>query len=68
MCYDVASQYLFVFEHKNIDANALSQRIMHIDTMPCLTSRNRIRIDAKRYFDSTVINVSEGIKLQELPQ
>ena len=68
MCYDVASQYLFVFEHKNIDANALSQRIMHVDTMPCLTSRNRIRIDAKRYFDSTVINVSGGIKLQELPQ
>lgn len=64
----VVKQCLFIAEHKNIDANALSQRIMHIDTMPCLTSRLRIRIDAQRYLDSTVIDVSGGIKLQEVPQ
>ena len=64
----VIKQCLYVAENKNIDANALSQRIMHIDTLPCLTSRNRIRTDADRYLESTVIDVSGGIKLQELPQ
>jgi hypothetical protein len=64
----VIKQCLYVAENKNIDANALSQRIMHIDTLPCLTSRNRIRTDVDRYLESTVIDVSGGIKLQELPQ
>jgi len=64
----VIKQCLFVAEQKNIDANALSQRVMHIDTMSCIISRHRIRTDPKRYFDSTVIDVSGGIKLQEIPQ
>ena len=63
----VIKQCNFIAEHKSIDANALAQRIMHIDTMPCLTSRLRIRSDLKRFFDSVVIDVSGGIKLQEIP-
>jgi hypothetical protein len=63
----VIKQCLYVAENKNIDANALSQRIMHIDTLPCLTSRNRIRTDVDRYLESTVIDVSGGIKLQDVP-
>ena len=47
------------------DAKALAQRIMHIDTLQNIKSRLLIISKKDNFFNSTVLDLSNGIQLQD---